>query len=93
MGAFYVSAGPFNYVPPSGDEQIKSVTDSQYGWVWYRGITSWIDCPVCKGLGQDPNAKWKPPMSKDEWAATQDQRDQMVKDLSKKMGKKRILDE
>ena len=68
LSAFYPSKGPFNYVPHAGEgEIIKSVTDSQYGWVWYTGKTFDEPCDQCGGMGKDPNHKWQPPMSKREY--------------------------
>lgn len=53
MGAFYVTKGPFQSVPPAGDgdEILKSIHDEHYGWLWYRGKDLYFDCPECDGIG------------------------------------------
>lgn len=66
LSIFIVSKGPFNYVPPTpGGEVLKSVEDSQYGWIWYTGKVFDAPCQVCRGLGKSQDIKKQVPASGD----------------------------
>jgi len=88
MGAFYVRQGPFQHVPPLPDksEVLKSLHDDQYGWLWYRGVDLFYECPVCKGIGS--SERKKAPMSLREYEAMDKTRiEAAIKNLSQKMGR------
>ena len=92
IGAFYVKQGPYQYVPPLPDktEILKSFPDSQYGWLWYRGIDLFYECPVCDGIGS--TERKKAPMSFREYEAMDKTRiEAAIKNLSLKMGRKHQL--